>query len=337
MGTEIPIDFMIRGVALMRLIDTACRIGIADNVSDERPKIDSLAAALGVPPQPLFRLLRCLSGFGIFSLDQEQRVGHTEESLRLRAGGREAIQAAIEFWSADFVANAWARLAESMNSDADAFTLGNGADFFSFAENPTVASTYNTYMSKGYSGRIRQVARRLPVGAMSTLVDVGGGNGALLSDLLEHYPHLQATLYERPAALGELVEKTGLPFKLEAGDFFTSVPGGADGYLLSWILHDWDDAHARKILTNCCVAMKACSQLFVIDRVLQDRPQDCSAKDTLLDLNMFVLHKGRERSFGDFVDLGRDAGFNRIELISTAPNFAVIAMDFENLEPSFEL
>jgi hypothetical protein len=128
-----------------------------------------------------------------------------------------------------------------------------------------------------------------------------------------------------------------LPFALEAGDFFTSVPRGADGYVLSWVLHDWDDERAEKILRNCCLAMKSHSRLFVIDRILQDNPRDCVPRDALMDLNMFVLHKGRERTFIDFFELGRRAGFERIDLVAATPDFAVISMDFERLELDLEL
>ena len=109
-----------------------------------------------------------------------------------------------------------------------------------------------------------------------------------------------------------------------AGSFFDEVPAGGDVYVLSWILHDWPDEEAEAILRNCRRAMGAGARLVVVDRVLQEAPQECDPLDLVLDLQMLLLHGGRERTLDDSARLLHAAGFSAPQVLSARPEFAVI-------------
>ena len=167
------------------------------------------------------------------------------------------------------------------------------------------------------------------------VVDVGGGNGVLLAEILRTVPGARGVLVDREAAIAESnahLAACGLTERAQCvvGDFFDAVPEGGDRYVLSRVLHDWDDDDAHRILTTCRRAMPAAAKLVVVDAVLPDRAEECPAA-VRLDLNMLVLLGGRERTEDELRDLFAGAGFAldriaptglpaRLSVIETTPH-----------------
>ena len=144
------------------------------------------------------------------------------------------------------------------------------------------------------------------------VVDVGGGDGALLACLLAGCPQLRGTLFDLPhvvAKAGEVIGQAGVAGRCDVvpGSFFDGVPTGGDAYLLKNILHDWDDEHALNILRKCRAALRSDTKLLVIERILA--PPNEGAEGKLSDLNMLVNAGGRERTRKDFATLFASAGF----------------------------
>jgi O-methyltransferase domain len=154
------------------------------------------------------------------------------------------------------------------------------------------------------------------------LVDVAGGSGVLLETILRATADLRGVLVDRPEAVeraGARLAAAGLDGRAEcvAGDFFDAVPPGADAYLLSRVLHDWDDADARRILTACREAMPAGARLLVVDAIVPERAQD-GPEAVRMDIHMLILLGARERTEAEFRDLLASAGFALRRVVPTA-------------------
>ena len=154
------------------------------------------------------------------------------------------------------------------------------------------------------------------------LVDVGGGRGVLLSAILRAAPGLSGVLMDRPAAVPEArrrLDADGLGDRAEcvAGDFFAAVPPGADAYLLSRVIHDWDDDDAVRILATCRAAMTGSARLLVVEAILPERARE--RPDAIrMDLHMLILLGARERTEAEFRRLLGDAGLELTRVLPTA-------------------
>ena len=139
------------------------------------------------------------------------------------------------------------------------------------------------------------------------LVDVGGGRGTLISAVLNAHPGLRGVLFDLPGvveAAREELERSGIANRCEAvgGDILSSVPGGGDVYLLSRVIHDWDDEKSILILRNCRAAMARTSKLLLAERTIPEtiEPSVHAQTQFLSDLNMLVRNGGRERTDAEY-------------------------------------
>ena len=162
---------------------------------------------------------------------------------------------------------------------------------------------------------------------VGVLVDVGGGEGALLANILAANPGVGGVLFDQEhvvAGAGDLLERAGVADRCEvvAGSFFEAVPGGGDAYLLKSVVHDWDDAEAVEILRSCRKAMGGTGKLLVVEPVIGPGNEPDPAKYS--DLNMLVILGGRERTASEFERLYAEAGFDLTGIVRTGSAFAVI-------------
>jgi hypothetical protein len=179
-------------------------------------------------------------------------------------------------------------------------------------------------MARISAARDAVLATSYDFGHLRRLVDVGGGRGSLLCALLGVYPHLQGVLFERPGVAEgarEQLLKAGLTGRCEvvAGDFFEAVPPGGDAYLLSWILHDWDDELALRILANCRKGMDDGARMLVIELVVPapDEPGAAAVQRLVrqTDLEMLTVVGGRERTAKEYGQLFTRAGFELTRIV----------------------
>jgi hypothetical protein len=198
--------------------------------------------------------------------------------------------------------------------------------------NPSAASTFNTGQVQRTRLVAREVARHYDFSGINTIVDVGGGHGGLLATVLRANPGVRGVLVDRPHAIAgarALVEQAGVADRCDLlqGDFFESLPAGADIYLLKNIIHDWDDERASRILRNCHDAMPDSGRLLLVELVLPDC-LDASASHRAIvhdDLAMMLGPGGRERNEHEFRKLLQCSGF---ALVGIKP----IGMEFSILE-----
>ena len=162
----------------------------------------------------------------------------------------------------------------------------------------------------------------------SLVVDVGGGNGALLAAILGEHDDASGVLFDQEAVVAGANSVLGATLanrcRIEVGDFFESVTAGGDIYTLSQILHDWDDDRCATILANCRAAMGPNKRLLVIDRLLEHGSGRTNPMNYLADITMMVHLHGRERTPAEFTNLLIEAGFSVPQIVRTASPFSVL-------------
>ena len=176
------------------------------------------------------------------------------------------------------------------------------------------------------------VAQALPLGGAELVVDLGGGDGGLLAALLAAKPGLRGLLYDRPhvvAGAPAVLGAAGVAdrCRVEAGDFFEAVPAGGDVYVLSQVLHDWDDRRAALVLRRCHAAISPGAWLAVVERVLPELGRELEAgdpSDFLADMNMMAILGGRERTAGEFAAMLTESGFAPRGVLATRLAFCVV-------------
>ena len=152
------------------------------------------------------------------------------------------------------------------------------------------------------------------------IVDIGGGIGTQLVSILDGSPSSKGILFDQPHVGAESISHK----RIEAigGNFFESVPTGADAYLLRWILHDWADAEAAVILGSLRRAMKPIARLMVVEHVIPEGATFDLGKWT--DLQMLVCVGGRERTETEYRALLTAAGFDLQEVVATTSPLSLL-------------
>jgi hypothetical protein len=234
-----------------------------------------------------------------------------------------------------FIANAqpdnWGAFADldySVRTGKSALEHRTGKGFFEAYSDPYYAEAFHRGMSGLSELHSFAVTQSYDFSGYRSLCDVGGGYGHLLGTLLEANPQLSGLLFDTPEVIetarsAPAKEILSQRAELVAGDFFTSVPSGADAYLMKFILHDWDDEHARTILQTVRMAMTATSaRLLVIDAVIP--PGNEPSMNKILDLQMLVALSGRERTEEEFRELLASAGLRLNRVIPTPSPLSIL-------------
>ncbi len=195
---------------------------------------------------------------------------------------------------------AWGALLHSVETSEPAFEHVYGAPFFEYmAAHPDVQTTFDAAMSAGMDVMLESLADAYDFSRARLIVDVGGGNGSVSAMILKRNPSLEAVIYDQAHVLDaadSYLTAAGVRSRcrLVPGNFFESVPEGGDAYVLSNIVHDWDDERALKILRNCRAAMAPGSRVLLLEAVMPVHGSPSVA--TMQDVNMMVLLTGRERT-----------------------------------------
>jgi ubiquinone/menaquinone biosynthesis C-methylase UbiE len=269
-----------------------------------------LASATATDPDSLGRLVRYLAGLGIVKRSHTS-IRLTELGELLRTDASPSLHALALLYGGPFY-ESFGELAHSVRTGRAASDHVFGKHHFEyFAERPQLAGLFDRAMASSASifGRIADI---VDLSAASVVVDVAGGSGELLAQILPAAPHLRGVLLERSHALKAARSKLHAVgcadrCQLITGDFTTAVPPDGDVYILSRVLHDWDDEQCRLILKRCAEAMSPKAQLLILERLL---PQDDSPSlAAAWDVHMLCNVGGRERTAGHYGHLLRESGF----------------------------
>ncbi len=305
-------------------IYVAAKLGVADLLEDGPQSCTALATVTGSDAPSLYRLLRALSSVGIFS-----RVGKGSFALsRLAEPLRSDVPGslrAIVITIGEIHYQACGELLHSVRTGSTAFNHVFGSSLFDYLQqNADAADAFNGGMTNLSSLLAHAILMAYDFSGISSLVDVGGGEGRLLRRVLELNPGMTGIVFDLPKTVESANQGLSDNQRCSyiAGNFFESVPGGADAYMLCGVLHDWDDERAITVLRNCRRATKKSARILIVDMVVPDTNSASFSK--LLDLNMMVMTGGRERTKAEWCVLLDAADYRLVRIIPTMAPQSVI-------------
>jgi hypothetical protein len=314
-------------------IGAAVSLGLVDELARQAGATSALAQRTGCDPGSVLRLLRALAGIDIVER-------HPDGSWALTPMG-ELLQADVPgsvrdwaLWCSGPQWALWGDLAVSVRTGRSARARTGMAPGYAHLEDDAAAARVFHGAMAGLSGRIgRAVADAIDWSRSARVVDIGGGYGELVAEILIAHPHLRGLIVDLPHATTHAAERLasrGLDTRcaVVAGSFFDELPPQADTYLLKSILHNWDDGDALRILQRCRGAMNPKSRLLLIERVMPEQPARQRRSRAILrsDLNMLVSLGGRERTVEEFARLANQAGLDRPRRKAAALDFSVLEL-----------
>lgn len=317
--TEATMRSLIGGAIRTQAIYVAAKIALADHLSLGPRSAEDLAERVHADAATLKRLLRFLVFNGVFAENDDgsfalNGAGEYLQSAHPRSLRPSAIRAGEGMWDVS------SRLLSAVQTGRTPHDDVHGTTFFERIAGSGKDNAFATRMTSSTAGLGEALARLDCVKRARTIVDVGGGHGTVLVELLRAHPHLRGVLFDRAATIDgarPIIESAGVGDRCElvSGDFFDGVPRDGDVYLLSWILHDWDDANAARILGACRNAGHQDATLLVVEVLLPQRARVSEgnagsiADPYTLDLQMLLLTGGRERTLAEYQELLRGAGY----------------------------
>ncbi|HXK18364.1 MAG TPA: methyltransferase [Polyangiaceae bacterium] len=316
------------GLFIPKALAAAAELNIADYLVKEPLRADQLATKIDVHAPSLYRLLRALASVGVFREDEQRRFSNTELSNVLRADEPDSMRSMALFLCGGPHWAAWGEFLYSVRTGQSAFERVHGGRPFDYMERDrSFAANFDDAMTRLTAKELASIHRHLDVSAIKTLVDVGGGHGALLLSCLQRNVSQRGILFDAPAVLAKAqpqLEASGVADRCElvSGDFFGSIPRG-DGYIMKYILHDWSDEEALRILRSIHRAAAPGTPLFVLETVIKPGNEADFAK--LLDVQVLAFYgTGRERTLPELTALFTAAGFQLVRTKSTETTVTIL-------------
>ena len=321
------LDGMITGYWISQAIYAAAKFGIADHLKDGSKSVDELAEATSTNADALYRLLRALASKGIFAEGEPRQFSLTQlaEPLQNDVPGSKR---ALALMSGDQQYRAWAEIEYSIQTGETAFDKVFGKPIFDYlGEHEDKARIFDAAMTGIHGRESNAILNAYDFSGGGVLADIGGGNGSQITSVLEKHTTMKGILFDLPHVVDRAKERlatAGLLDRCEVvdGNFFESVPRGADAYMMRHIIHDWDDDKSLTILQNCHAAMSPESKLLIVESVIPAGNEPFGGK--LLDLVMLLIPGGRERTEDEYRTLLEKAGFELSRIVPTSTEISVI-------------
>jgi hypothetical protein len=317
---------MFGGSWITQGIWVAAELGIADLLTNGPRTVEELAEKTHTHGNALHRVLRALASVGVFAEDDHGRFSLTPLADLLRTDGSTSQRPFAMMMGAEFH-GAWGELLHSVRTGEPGFEKKFGMPFFRYmTEHPHRHSIYDSAMGNFGKAECKSVLDAYDFSAFGAVVDVGGGSGMFLTAMLNQYPALHGVLFDLPAVADRarsniLGSDLSGRCRIEGGDFLTSVPAGADAYVMQHIIHDWQDDVAITILRNCREAMNGAGRILVIEMVIPPANEPFFGK--WLDL-MMLLIGGCERTQEEYSRLFWEAGLKLNRVIPTASEVSIL-------------
>ena len=318
---------MINGARYTQLIYVVAKLGIADLIKDGPKNSEELANDVGVHPRNLYRVLRALASLGIFAETTDGKFQLTPKAEPLQSNVPGSVRALATIMGEKWLWRPWGELLHTVKNGQPSFDRIFGMDFWEYlASDREAGETFNQGMTDRSATELTLVLAAYDFSDRSKIVDVGGGQGALINGILKAYPQMHGVLFDLPHVVKEaraVAEAEGIADRCEivGGSFFEGVPTGADTYILQAVIHDWDDNHSLTILQNCRKAIASNGKLLIVDCVIL--PGNDPFQGKIGDINMMVTLGAQERTEAEFQLLLTAAGFKISRLIPT-PSRSII-------------
>ncbi len=301
------------------------KLGIPDILSQGPKSIDDLAKECNAHGPYLYRVMRALASMGIFTETENKVFNLTPMSECLQENKMRSI--ALMFLS-EWHNKAWGKLLHSVKTGDFAFETAFGMPAFDWLEqNPEAAKVFNE------ANQVKTITTHAAITDVydfeqfNSITDVGGGYGGLLFKILEKNKNLNGVIADLSYLIKNAAEQISMMNLTDrciavACDFFVEVPNGSDCYILSHILHDWDDNKSKDILKNCYDAMRQDAKLLLVEYIVPEGNEFSIAK--LLDLEVLVMGGGCERTEKEFVELLNNTGFILENIIDTQEGISIL-------------
>jgi hypothetical protein len=313
-------------VVAARAVWVAAELGVADHLEDVPRSADELAAATGAHAGALYRVLRLLAAHGVFHELDGRRFEHSDMSRALRTDHPARARAAVRMLGSDGMHRALGALRTSLATGAPAWDAAMGEPMFDFlSHEPEAATLFNEAMIGIHGGEPPAVAAAYPFAG--TVIDVGGGSGNMLVNVLRQHAQARGVVYDMPHVAAEAqrrFEAEGLSgrARVEGGSFFDGVPAGGDVYILSHIIHDWDEERCVRILRHCRDSKAAGGKVLIVEMVVP--PPNVQHPAKMLDIVMLAVPGGQERTVDEYRELLAKAGLRLTRVLPTASPVSVI-------------
>lgn len=317
------------GTLVSQAISVFARLGVADALAAGPRNAEEIAELVGAHGPALYRLLRALGDVGVVAELENRRFALTPLGAVLRSDVPGSWRGWATMMGMPFHRYAWTDLYEAIRTGESAFDRVHGTKLFDYlAEHPEDAAVFDAAMTSVSTSETVRIVQAYDFTRFGTIVDVGGGRGGLLTEILAANPHLQGVLFDVPTVVtgvSEEISNTEIAdrCKVVGGDFFDSVPEAADAYLLSNIIHDWDDDRAAQILSTCRAAMADTACVLLVELVLPEGCQQSVGK--LSDLEMLVMTAGgRQRTEAEHRALFGRSGFRLTRIVPSTGRFSLV-------------
>lgn len=317
-----PFEYIWPGIILAQAIYAATELRIADLLDAGPMGIEELARAAEARPVHLNRLLQALSSYGIFHFEPDGRVANSPYSQLLIENRLDSRRACTQFLPAPFLWQPLGKLVHTVRTGEPAFDLVFGEGFFDYlGDHPQASEIFNAMMTQGSAWTTQVLLDAYDFAHYRKLVDVGGGEGALLREILAYTPRLKGVLFDQEQVICHHVVNEELLGRCEivGGDFFGAIPEGGDAYLLNGVLHNWLDDEAIAILRNVRRAIPPDGTLLLLESLVDRDPHDTAVSDLLM-----MVIGGRERSESTFRKLIERAGFEVYRVIPMQGGMSLI-------------
>lgn len=296
------------------------QLGIADLVAAGPRAPAELAQEIGVDASALYRLMRATASVGVLAEQEDGRFAQTPLSECLRRDARPSLRDLAIMGGREWSALGWSQIGYSIRTGKPAVDKVYGMPIFEYmSKHPEEAAIFNGAMTAISSIDSPAVAAAYDFSGLGSIVDVGGGHGLLLATILAKTPGLKGTLYDLDFVVAGAADGPLAPYmdrcSLASGDMFTTVPAGADAYIMKHIIHDWDDGRCIKILEACRAAVNPGGRLLVVDSVIA--PGNGFQPAKFLDLQMLLMPGGLERTEAQFRALFAAAGWRLTRIVPT--------------------
>jgi hypothetical protein len=317
---EIPLPARLLQLAtaswMSATVSAAASLGVADELADGPRSADEIAQAIGAHAPTLYRLLRACADFDLFTEQDGHVFTLTELGHTLRTDSPVSMRSFAMWVGEPADRYSWSGLADSVRTGRSAFESVHGQSVWDYmSANTDTARVFNNAMTSASNQMIKPAVAAYDFSGFTTVVDVGGGHGALLAEVLRTNPEVRGILYDQPDVVaGASQPDVADRLEIVRGSFFDSVPAGADAYLLSNVIHDWNDEQSARILGNIRDVMADDARVLLVEVVMPDKAEPAPTVK-LMDLNMLVLCDGRQRTESEFADLFHGVGLELSRIV----------------------
>jgi hypothetical protein len=319
---------LIGGLHISRALYAVAELGIADGLAGGPMSSAKLARATGTHEPSLYRVLRLLASVGVLREQPPCTFSLTILGDRLRTG----VPASVRSWAmlSDVVGlEAFWPIIETVRTGQSGVKIRTGLKPFEHLHrDPERAARFHATMSERTAAFAPSVAAGYDFAGLHTVADIGGGQGILLAAILRAHPHLHGIMFDLPEVAGGaagVLEAAGVADRCDivTGDFFQSVPSGADAYVMANVLHDWDDSQSVGLLARCRQAMAPGGRVLIVERLIPDDP--VAAVPVLVsDINMLVVTGGKERTNAEYGELLAAAGLSQGRILPVGSPYGII-------------